>query len=255
LLRAAKQLGYERVKVQTNGLFFAYADAVARSVDAGMNEVNLLVKSADPALHDELMGRPGAHALLQQAVANVTASWLHGRLRVEADVLLTARNVDELPSLVASCASRGFAQVNAWLFATSAAEQGGAFVSLVPSPERLRASIRGAVEASKSAGIAFVSLHTPHCMVSPPDWNTTFDPAGMGLFVVDPSARGFLLSESEMERGAWGPGCEGCAVKGPCRGPRREYAALFGDAWVRPFTVEESRGHAASGSTLERAGT
>jgi len=250
LLKVMAQLGYERRRVQTNGLVFANPAAVERSVAAGMTEVSVLHKSADPDLHDALMGRPGTHALLDAAMGHLCAPAFRGRLSVEVDVLLTSKNVGELARIVTSSAARGVRRVTAWVFAASAGAGAAELSALIPEPVALRESIRAGVAAARTAGIGFVSLHTPHCFVEPADFTTTFDPAAMGLFVVEPSGRGFVLSESEMERGAWVPACDACAVKGACRGPRREYVARFGAGFVRAFTPAEVAGRDARGSVL-----
>lgn len=246
LLKAAKTLGYERIKVQTNGLMFAYPALVDRAVAAGMNEVNLLLKSLDPAVHDPLMGRPGALELQQQALEH-----LRGRgLRLEGDVLLTARTIAELPAVVRHYAARDVVQFNLWLFST--ADAATDLRALVPTFAEIAPALREARAIAKAAGATVVSLHTPHCLVPPDAWDVQFDPAGMGLFVVNPGNHAFLLDESAMEQAAHVDACAGCAVRGPCRGPRPEYVAIHGTAGIRPFTAAEASGHDPRGSVLDR---
>lgn len=246
LLRAAKQLGYERIKVQTNGLLFAYPEFVARAVEAGMTETNLLLRSLNASLHDEQCGRPGAHALLSQAVDN-----LRDRVRLEGDVLVTTPTVDELPKLVRHYADAGLDRFSIWLFSSSTQPDTPSLASLVPKLEALGPRLVEARAAALGSGAQLVSLHTPHCAVSPDAWDIQFDPKRMGLYVVNPDSRGFYLHDSPMEQGCWVDACQTCAVKGPCRGLRPDYIGVHGDKEARPVTASEAAGHDPQGSVLD----
>ena len=111
-LRVAKSLGYRRIKVQTNGMLFAYPEFAAKAAAAGMNEVNLLLKSLQPRVHDSLNRTPGSHELLHAGLAQLRKL----PVRLVGDVLLTTRNWTELPELVAYYAGEGLRHFNLWLF-------------------------------------------------------------------------------------------------------------------------------------------
>lgn len=246
LLRAAKKLGYERIKVQTNGLLFAYPEFVARAVEAGLTEANLLLRGLDPTVHDEQCGREGAHALLAQAIDN-----LRGRVRLEGDVLVTTPTVDTLPQLVTHYAAAGLTRFSVWLFSSATQPDAPDLTSLVPNLDALGPKLVEARTAALASNAKLVSLHTPHCAVSPDAWDIQFDPKRMGLYVVNPDGRGFYLHDSAMEQGHWVDACEGCAVKGSCRGLRPDYIAVHGDANARAVTAAEAAGRNASGGILD----
>lgn len=245
-LRAAKQLGYQRIKVQSNGLLFSYPQFAQKAVDAGMTEVNLLLKSRDPDLHDAMMQKPGALALLDQAVAVLRAL----PLRLEGDVLLTQRNYTELPELVAHYAAAGFRHFNIWLF--SLADQGDQDLRAeVPRLTDAQPYLLRALAAAEAHGATLVSLHTPHCLVPPDAWRMQFDAAGMGLLIVNPGGHAFMLERSEIELGSYPPACDACAVRQSCHGMRKDYIAVHGDGELRAVTAEAAAGHDARGQTLD----
>lgn len=243
LLRAAKQLGYERIKVQTNGLLFAYPQLVERAVSAGMTEANLLLRSLDPATHDALCGREGAHALLTKALGN-----LRDRVRLEGDVLVTTDTVEELPRLVSHYAGQGFARFSVWLFSAAGNPD---LAPMVPRLSALGPRLEEAHAAARKAGVELVSLHTPHCAVKPDCWSLQFDPRGMDLFVANPGGHAFALHDSPMEQGQWVDACATCAVRGPCRGLRPDYLAVHGPGDARPLSEAEIAGHDPAGSVLD----
>lgn len=246
-LRAARQLGYERIKVQSNGLLFSYPQFAQRAVDAGMTEVNLLVKSLQPDLHDEMMQKPGAFELLERAVAVLGA---HPGVRLEGDFLLTQRNFSELPELVAHYAARGFRHFNIWLF--SLADQGDEELRHeVPRLSEAVPYLVRALATAQAAGATLTSLHTPHCVLPPEAWPMQFDAAAMELLVVNPGGHSFMLEQSTFELGTYTDVCATCAVRANCHGLRKDYISVHGEGELRPVSEQAAAGHDPRGSGLD----
>ncbi len=245
-LRAAKHLGYQRIKVQTNGLLFSYPQFAQKAVDAGMTEVNLLVKSLRPELHDAMMQKPGALALLEKAVDVLGAL----PVRLEGDFLLTQRNYKELPELVTHYAARGFRHFNVWLF--SLADQGDQDLRAeVPRLSDTVPFLLQALQNAEALGATLCSLNTPHCLIPPHAWRMQFDAAGMGLLVVNPGGHTFMLEQSTFELGTYPDACATCAVRTLCHGLRKDYIAVHGEGELQPVRAVDAAGHEARGSTLE----
>lgn len=245
-LRAAKHLGYQRIKVQSNGLLFSYPEFTQKAVAAGMNEVNLLVKSLDPRLHDAMNRTPGAFALLDKAVDVLGAQ----NVRMEGDFLMTTRNYTELPALVEAYARRGLKHFNVWLF--SLVDQGdGDLARQVPKWTATIPFMLEALERAESMGATLTSLNTPHCVVPPQFWRMQFNAAGMGLTVVNPGGHVFPLETSSIEQGVFVEGCKSCAVRSNCHGMRSDYIGVHGTDELRPLTVAEVTGYDPRGSVLE----
>ena len=245
-LRAARHLGYERIKVQSNGMLFAYPEFAARAVQAGMTEVNLLVKSLDAKVHDGLNRTPGSHAALTQGL-----DVLRGLpVRLEGDFLMTTRNWAELPAVVAHYAERGLVHFNIWLF--SLVDQGDADLRrLVPRLSDCRPAMVEALAVAKAHGATLCSLNTPHCTVPPDAWEMLFDSAGMELLVVNPGGRAFMLETSSIEQGTFVAVCNDCAVRPFCHGMRSDYLAVYGEGELRALTPDEVLGRDPRGSVLD----
>ena len=245
-LKAAKQLGYRRIKVQTNAMLFSYPAFADKATAAGMTEVNLLLKSLDPKVHDALNRTPRSHELLTQAIAVLGARGV----RLEGDILLTTRNIAELPQLVAHYAAAGVAHFNLWLF--SLVDQGDADLRrLVPPLHVCMPLILQAWEVAKANNVTMCSLNTPHCVLPPAAWALQFDAAGMGLLVVNPGDRVFRLETSSIEQGVYMAACQTCAARPWCHGMRRDYLDVHGEAEFRPVAPEAVAGHDPRGSVLD----
>ncbi|MSP92611.1 MAG: radical SAM protein [Myxococcales bacterium] len=246
MLRAARHLGYERIKVQSNGMLFAYPEFAARAVQAGMTEVNLLLKSLDPKVHDGLNRTPGSHAALTRGLDVLRPL----PVRLEGDFLMTTRNWQELPAIVAHYAELGLVHFNIWLF--SLVDQGDADLRrLVPRLSECRPAMLEALAVAKAHGVTLCSLNTPHCTLPPEAWEMQFDSAGMELLVVNPGGRAFMLETSSIEQGTFVAACEGCAVRTFCHGMRSDYIAVYGDGELRAVRPDELAGFEPRGSVLD----
>ena len=248
-LKLAKFLGYERIKVQSNGMLFAYPGFAAKAAQAGMNEVNLLLKSLDPALHDELNQTPRSHELLSAGLTELRAVAQDQPMRLAGDILLTSRNWRELPELVAHYLERGLVHFNIWLF--SLVDQGDEDLrALIPRLGDAVPKLLEAVDLVRAAGASLCSLNTPHCLIPPAYWSIQFDAAGMGLAVVNPGGQAFMLEDSAMEQGVFFERCGTCAVRAWCHGMRADYLAVHGDDELQPVSVATAAGHDPRGGTL-----
>ena len=245
-LRAARSLGYKRIKVQSNGLLFSYPQLAERAVAAGMTEVNLLVKSLRPELYDAMNRTPGAFALLDKAIDVLGAL----PLRLEGDFLLTARNFKELPELVRHYAARSFRHFNLWLF--SLVDQGVEDLRAeVPRLGEAMPFILAALQIAEAAGATLASLNTPHCLVPPAAWRIQFDAKAMDLLVVNPGGHAFSLEQSAIELGVYPAECADCAVRPHCHGMRADYLSVHGTAELRAVSAAAATGHDPRGGTLD----
>ncbi|MBN2494377.1 MAG: radical SAM protein [Deltaproteobacteria bacterium] len=88
LVRRGERIGF-RVNLITNGLRAADADYAAKLVDAGLASAQVSLEAADPALHDAIVGRPGAHARTVAGVGHFQRLGIH----VHINSTLCAQNL------------------------------------------------------------------------------------------------------------------------------------------------------------------
>ncbi len=245
-LRAARQFGYQRIKVQTNGMLFAYEHFAERAVAAGMNEASLLLRSLDPARHDALHRTQGGLRALQQGLERLRATGI----RLEGDVLLTADTIGELPAIVRHYTDLGLRHFNLWLF--SLADQGDADLrALVPRLTDAMPFILEARTIAQQQGATVCSLASPHCTLPPHAWDLLFDAAGMDMLVVNPGGQAFKMEASRLEAGAFHEPCQTCAVRGWCHGLRPDYVSVHGTGELRTLSEAEVAGFDPRGSVLD----
>ncbi len=230
LVKRARDLGYEQVVVQTNGVRLAYPAYARALVDAGVTEVRVNAKSARADVHDALSAVQGTHALLVRALENLATH----RAGVAADVLLAASTAPHLDETVAFFADRGVKRFALWLLYAGDTTAGSVAVEReVPRIADLLPALGKAARVARERGVELVSFHTPPCTL-PPELRHLWQPAvDLGMTVVDPAGHAFALETSPFEGGGHVDACTGCAAGPRCGGPRADYVRLHGASEVR----------------------
>ena len=103
LVRAASQLGFSSIQLQTNGRMLAYPDVLARLVEAGVTEISPSLHGPTAEVHDALTRAPGSFDETTRGIENaVTAG-----LSVLTNSVITRSNVELLAETVELLAGLG----------------------------------------------------------------------------------------------------------------------------------------------------
>lgn len=223
-VRTARQLGYTRVKLQTNGMLLASPGNARACAAAGVTEVAFALKGATGDSHDRWTRTPGAHATLLAAMDNVRTLGL----ALEADVLVYRSTARELPAIVQAYTPLGVGHYRLWLL--SVAEDTSTEVTReVPRIADVMPWITAAMDLGLSPRADFItSLHTPPCTVPATHHRALFFAPDLAMRVANPGGHALRLEDSPMEGGGYLPGCAGCVHRPRCGGPRRDYLAMYG---------------------------
>lgn len=104
LIRAGSAAGYERVQVISNGRMFARRQLLDAAVEAGLGELTLSLHGHTRALHDRLVGVPGAFA---QTIRGLKNALSHPELVVNVDIVVCGPNVEVVDQIIALCRRLG----------------------------------------------------------------------------------------------------------------------------------------------------
>lgn len=229
-LARARQLGYRRIRLQTNGLRFAYPEYAERLVERGLGEVSVPIFGAGEEEHDAFARGEGSFALLQRGLTNLRRLGV----RLEADLLITAQNMAGLADSVQSLSAAGVVGFNFWLVSMhgiDAAEH----QHRVPAMAELTPHLSRALAAADELGLDAATLHTPPCVL-PEQHRAAYIHAGAWrLLVVTPGNDSFMAEESPMEGGVYVDACAGCSWRERCLGLRADYLQLHGPAGFEPI--------------------
>jgi len=231
IVTAARRLGYDRIKLQTNGMLLARPGYLARLAEAGVTEVNFSLKGPTAAIHDAFTRAPGCHALMLEGMREARRLGL----ALEGDVLAYRRTVRLLPDIVRRYLDEGLGRFDVWMF-SCADPVAHDLEAQVPLISELVQAIVAAAELGPPGDMRFVrSLHTPRCTLPPEHRDRAFHAAAEGLLVANPGARRFQLESSAIEGGMFLPSCATCSARPLCSGIRVDYARVHGTDEFRPI--------------------
>jgi len=106
----ARELGYRRVSVMSNGRLFAYESYVRRLVAAGMNRFIISLHGHEAKLHEGLTRTPGSFEQTVSGIANIAKYLRHG-CDLHVSTVVTTRNVPHLRDIYALVRGLGAQQV------------------------------------------------------------------------------------------------------------------------------------------------
>jgi len=227
----ARELGYDRIRIQTNGIRFAYLPFTQRCLDAGANEFSLSIKGADAATHNRVTRNPDSFDHLIQGTKNLVAEGA----RVEGDILITSQSMTRLADAVERFAGLGVGRFTFWL-ASLFGMEGKGLEPLVPGMTDLMPYLESAFEAADRVGAAATTLHTPPCVLKP-EYRQRYVHAGTWkLDVITPGSEPFAAEKSLIEGGVYLETCAGCDMRSGCLGLRKDYLDLFGPVEFSPVS-------------------
>jgi len=241
IVKLARSMGYPYVQVMTNGLKLADPAYAKTLVDAGANIFRVSVHGHTPALHDSLVGVPGAFNKVMKAFENLT------RLGAELSVnhALTKPNYKTLKDLLKIISGRfGIEDFNVifphynGMMAERAGELKVSVTQAVPFVREALAYLRnsGAV-IEDSLLVNFCPCNLPEAVHLMAEWERPSAPSGdEPLFHIDGRQdRIHGLKEGLCLKNKT---CRDCIFDSRCMGYEKWYSDIFGSKEFRPVKKE-----------------
>jgi hypothetical protein len=204
LVTRARELGFVRIGVQTNGWELAEPRRVEALAHAGLTDVHLSIHGAEARVHDWHVGRAGA---FDAAMRTWSAARAAGLEIVVATVLTrsTFRGLAPMPRMLASRGAAGWCiEVARWRGAAATASD-----RVVPRLALALPFALHAIDAAEALGLPAFVRGAPSCLLGP--WASR------------------ALAGDTRDYGAT---CHACASRTACAGVDAEYLARFGDGEI-----------------------
>lgn len=247
IVAAARELGYVRIRLQTNGMLLGYAEYARRCFEAGISEVTVSIKGADAATHDRLSATPGSFALVEAGVGH----WAALRRPVEAEVLVYRSNVDQLAAIARHFQPLGVERFRFQLF-EAPYDAPAETTAEVPRVEAVVANVAKAMDLKLVDAYGFIqSPGTPPCTVPASHANCLVVKSDPQLIVAPGGTRLPLASRSS-EGGRFTHRCGPCAMRTRCRGFQGGYVRVHGDEAFQPLSSPRLPGIEAPLKLLDR---
>ncbi|MBI5531563.1 MAG: radical SAM protein [Deltaproteobacteria bacterium] len=235
-IRWARELGYERVSLMTNGRRLSYGPYAQALVRAGLNRVYVSIHGDSRSLHEGLTRTPGSFDQTMQGIRNVARLKPRG-LELNSSTVLTRRNVDRQAEIYAVLRALGVDQVvfNALQLNGGALQH---FDQVVPTYRQTRAGFERVLETAGDHGEAAFLVDVPMCVTEGlPDNNRGYverhlhyetDRASEANGDAADPLRAVHTTELDSAFRGYGEPCEGCIRRGACPGVYTSYVQRFG---------------------------
>jgi len=226
----ARRMGYEKIRIQTNAMRLAYPDYARRLVSAGVDRVALSVMGAYDQQHNEVTRHERSFELLVQAAGNLRGL----RVRLEADVLITAKNVNSLSDVVQRFTPMGVTRFTFWLVSLHGLDF-DSHANWVPSMQQVKPALQSAFDSARALGADATTLHTPPCTLDPLYRSLYLHAGRYRLLVIAPGNDPFMAETSPMEGGVYLDQCRDCSMRSGCLGLRDDYLRIHGTEQIKPI--------------------
>ncbi len=223
IIRAAKDMGYTTIQVQTNGRRLAYKSYAQALVEAGATEFNPSLHGHVAALHDGLVGAKGAFVQCTAGIKNLTDM---GQ-RVLTQTVITRQNVTFLPQIARLLVSLKVSQIQ-FAFVHALGTAAATWDDTVPRYRDVQRYLPLALDIVRAAGIFTITEAVPFCFLRGREW-AAIEPRLPSTTVYDGDIEIGDYERYRMEAGKLhGPPCERCSWNPVCEGPWREYPEKYG---------------------------
>ena len=228
--RRGRELGYESITINTNGIQFKSRAWTEAALAAGLSHIDFSIHGDDAGMHDAMMARPGAFEAFRRGMSHLRELSAKYHPVLGATTVVTARNAPRLPAIAAMLVDEGIPTLR-FKHCFEGAE--GADVALVARYSDLMVHVREAVRVARSRGAMVTLTHFPLCLLGD---EAVFATDLVEEHILSINRDGAVLLDgraSDHRRGAASV-CEGCALASVCTKLDQRYVAVHGESELRP---------------------
>jgi len=229
LIKAARRVGFQAVRLQTNGTRLAARPAAENLINAGLTVCKFTFASHLPAKHDKLVGRTGAFKKSLAGLENM----LKLKAAVGVNLLITKANYRALPETLKFFMEKGVSNfVLIYPIHTGAmARAAGLRISLPQAAPFIVKALR--LASDSGLGREVKALNVPPCLLP------GFEERASGLYkfntvVVAADGEKRDLDSAVAAARRQGPPCAHCFFAKKCRGVDGHYLEIFGWKGISP---------------------
>lgn len=223
----AKQMGFERIHLQTNGRRLGRLKYLEQILNAGVDEFGLSLHGTTPIMHDRISNSPGSFAQTVQALENFNIL-MGPTFPVAVNCVITPENKNHLAALVRFLIDYNVSTIKlSYLHGIGRASQ---FFKRPDWPKKseIQTYLVNAISTVESLGKPNTTLAIeayPACLL-PGYEQYSSDSCIQSVMLAQ--LNGTLTSYHTKENRIKGKPCLTCKLNSSCLGPWKEYVDVFG---------------------------
>lgn len=243
MIALARKLGYDYVRVQTNAVRLADREYASSLIAAGATYFRCSIHGHSAAMHDDVVGLPGALAKALKGVENVREKAGAG-----INVVINKTNVRALPGICADFLDRGlddFVLIFPLYEGDMAVHEAEMRVSMAEAAPFVGAAFE---EFEKRSAVLPRLLNFTPCAL-PGRTSSMLSWSAASAFVVDEKRRPVDLYMASHDDRTKPTACGNCTLNAECLGFKTSYIRRFPDERLEPLKARPSFVRAAGGGT------
>jgi len=237
LIKKAKEMGYERICITTNGRLLSYNPFLEKLIDAGLNSIIFSIHGHNAELHDFQTRVKGSFSQLLKGLNNTQEQAKIKDIQIGSNTTITKLNYEHLPQIGEFLVKNGIKN-SEFIFVDPTGEAYNNFKDLVPKITELSPYIKKLLDIGISNKIPHWHIrYFPFCYLdgyenyisekySPFQKEVHFGPEFTNLDV-DESRK--IISRVKA------PQCALCKFNNFCEGVWKEYEKQYGLKELRPI--------------------
>ncbi len=236
IVARAKELGFTRIHIQSNGRRFFYREFCEKMIEAGATEFGLALHGHVPELHDYLTSAPGSFKQTLRGIHNLASMGMN----VLTNTVVTKANYRHLPELARLLVAAGVVQYQfAYVHILGNAEKYS--LSVVPRKSLVAPYAKKGLDVGIEKGIPVMTEAMPYCfMENYEKYVAERIIPDTKIYDADIVIDDYTKSRITMGK-AKGEPCSRCPADRYCEGPWREYVDLFGWGEFRPVSPASAK--------------
>lgn len=229
IIKAAKNLKYKYIQLQTNGRTLSSLDFLKKLKKAGVNEISPALHGSKPEIHDKLTHSPGS---FKQTVKGIINSKNLG-LYVLTNTVITSLNYKDLPNIAKLLIYLGVDQFQfAFIHIIGTGWENRKWI--VPRKTEILPYLYKALDIGIKSGIKCYTEAIPYCFMKGYEdcISESIIPDGpvVDADVYVENYGVYRKTEGKIKHKK----CKACIYYNVCEGPWREYPELFGWREFKP---------------------
>jgi MoaA/NifB/PqqE/SkfB family radical SAM enzyme len=232
LVAYARELGYRRIRIQSNGRMFAYKDFCKRAIEAGANYFDLALHGSNKRIHDSLTRSPGSFNETVGGIKNLKKL----KQKIIINTVVNKINYKDLPSIARLSVFLGVDQFQFEFMRICRLIKGNSALieKIVPRKPQVKEYVKKGLQIGIDNGLIVMVQALPYCFMD------GYEDYLAENFFPDASIneaefiREFDAEKKEKGR-LKGPKCPECRYNDVCDGPWKEYPQIFGWGEFKPI--------------------
>lgn len=228
--RYGRELGYESITINTNGIQFKSRRWTEEVLEAGLSHLDFSIHGDTPELHDAMMARVGAFDAFVRGMEHLRELAPKYNLSLGSTTVVTARNAARLPLIADKLVDLGITSLR-FKHCFEGAE--GTDATLVGRYDALMGYVRDAARRVRARGATVSVTHFPLCLLGDEAVFAT-DITEEDVLSINRNGAVLLDGRASMHRRQGASVCDACALSSACTLLDHRYVAAHGESELRP---------------------